>query len=253
MPSLTAQAVFYPSPKRDNPLRILEPLFVIHNRELVYYSLCQQESCLLWAIKWSNLAKKIRSFYFFPAREKERIVAELPHCLIGIKVPFLYHPTYKIALHSLLVYSIHKYGLFRGLLNLQPAWAAGAILYSMTFIPSAHESYEKFFRPRIFLYLNSNYAPILSAAYKKFLFNIFYGEWRRYTETEWFICPFRYLGSVKWHETISIMPSFEFGFIYTRLLLLLALMNPVGYYLYFYDKLMQPYFSYKKIYTINWP
>ena len=116
------------------------------------------------------------------------------------------------------------------------------------------EIHEKFFGPRITIPFEEHLFSVYDATFKKFLFSLFFLERIRYTEVPWYICPFRHVDKV-WKQNINFLPAFfQFGFIFPPLpILLFSKMPSIGYYLYFYSEILQPYFSYKKIYTINWP
>jgi len=105
----------------------------------------------------------------------------------------------------------------------------------------------------LLLPLSVHYSPLLSVSYKKFLLYLFYLERERKTEVEWYLCPFRFVCSLNFARELSFSFLDEFGLAFYTTLLLLRFPSAVGYYLYFYEQLMEPYFKYHKIYTIGWP
>jgi len=254
MPSLTAQATFNPNPKRDNSLGAEKCFTIIQDKQIIYLNLYSHKSYLLWAIKWNNLASGQSDFYFYSVREKERITAAFLQHLSSLVEPFFFSLVYKLSLHNILVYSSSKEISIQSSLYLAAKRGPVSALFLTSFLADSSADFEKFFGPRISLRFSNSYSSETFAVYKKFLLNLFYLLRERYTEVPWFICPFRQVGAEIWKRDINFIPLFfQFGFVFPITFSLLKQMTPVGYYLYFYGELLRPYFSYRKIYTINWP
>jgi len=203
MPSLTAQATFYPNPKRGNSLGIEKCFTLIQDKRIIYFNLYSHKSYLLWAIKWNNLASSQSDFYFYSVREKNRIRGAFLQYLSSLAKPFFYSIIYKLALHDILEYSSCKEVSMRYDLYLATRRAKESIPFSIFLEVDSALDFEKFFGPRI---------------------------------------------------SLCFIPVFaQSGLTFLAHLSLLRQMSSIGYYLYFYSELLRPHFSYRKIYTINWP
>jgi len=116
----------------------------------------------------------------------------------------------------------------------------------------AHLSVGNYFS--LLLPFSMYYFPLRSASYKKFLLHLFYFQQERLAEAEWYLCPFRFVSSLQFLTTaLSFSLAHEFGLSFSTMLLFLRFPSITGYYLYFSEELMRPYFKYHKIYTIDWP
>jgi len=252
MPSLTANVLLHTLPKRNIKESAVKTLHLTESDSMLYFSVGSTTSLLSWALKWQNYGAKCKAFYFLSRREKERSVF-YNNLAISLYSGFSYWAVYKFALHKLLNCINWRGITFQTSLALGRHFN-GLIMYYTFLAANFAESHEKFFGPRITIPFEEYLLSVYDSTFKKFLFSLFFLERIRYTEVPWYICPFRQVGAEIWKRDVNFMPLFfQFGFVFPVTFSLLKQMTPLGYYLYFYSELLRPYFSYKKIYTINWP